>query len=247
MIYGETGSGKTKLASTFPDPLFLVPANEGSELTLLGTDFPFVKIGRDDNGKPMAARHHMGLVLETLETRHAKMLKCYAEASATDSDDERAALEAAAVEAFPWQTIVVESLSHYCDMLVEDLSRGGTKSMDMQAWGALGSHLRSVHARLRNFDCHVVFTALAKLVEGASGGAVAGKPNITGQMADKLPSACDVIGYCETMPGGTKGAPRIFRTHFEKYKQFPARSRFPGFPKFADNFTFAQVQSHLGL
>lgn len=233
-LYGQTGAGKTTCASTFPAPLFLVPANEGSELSLRGKNLSFVRLGRRADGATVPVRAHFSEVLTELERRHAQMRQALAKGD-----------EEVAHAAFPWQTIVVESLTHLGDMLVEDVSMNGTKKMDQQGWGLISSFLRTVHSRLRNLDCHVVYTALAKTSESESG-AVLGGPNLIGSTAEKLPSACDVIAYCEELPGSKPEQPR-FRAHFRKHSYWVARSRFSTFPAHLDNFTFAQVEQHLGL
>lgn len=233
-LYGQTGAGKTTAASTFPAPLFLVPANEGSELSLRGKALPFVRLGKRADGSVVPVRQHLSEILTDLEKRHAAMRACVQKGD-----------EAGADAAFPWQTIVVESLTHLGDMLVEDVSQNGSRKMDQQGWGAISSFLRTLHSRLRNLDCHVVYTALAKTTESESG-SVMGGPNLIGSTAEKLPSACDVIAYCEELPGSKPEAPR-FRAHFRKHSFWVARSRFASFPAHLDNFTFAQVETHLGL
>lgn len=234
-FYGATGSGKTTVASTFPSPLFLVPANEGSELTLRGKHLQFIRLGKTPEGKVIPVRQHLSTILTDLEKRHEQM-----RVALSKGDD------AAAHAAFPWQTIVVESLTHLGDMLVEDVSGYGTKKMDQQGWGLISSFLRTLHSRLRNLDVHVVYTALQKTTENEQSGVITGSPNLIGQTAEKLPSACDVIGYCEEQPVPKGGEPK-YRVHFRKHLYWPARSRFRGFPDHVDNFEFAQVQRHLGL
>jgi hypothetical protein len=128
-------------------------------------------------------------------------------------------------------------------MLVEDVSNYGKNKMDQQGWGLISSFMRTLHSRLRNLDVHIVFTSLAKTAEDDQGKITSGGPNLIGQTAEKLPSACDVIAYCEEQPGKTP----TYRVFFRKYRWWAARSRFPGFPEFSDNFTFASVQQHLGL
>lgn len=234
-LYGPTGSGKTTAASTFPAPLFIVPANEGSELSLRGRDLPFVRVGKRADGKVVPARQHLGEILTDLEKRHAQM---------------RVALNAgdqvAADAAFPWQTIVIESLTHLGDMLVEDVSNYGQKKMDQQGWGVISTFLRTVHSRLRNMEVHVVYTSLAKTQESESGGITTGGPSLIGSMAEKMPSACDVIAFMEEVPA-PKGEPPVYRAHFRKYRWWAARTRFSGFPDHVDNFAFDRVASHLGL
>lgn len=234
-LYGATGSGKTTAAATFPRPLLLVPSNEGSELTLRGRDVPFVKLGKDLSGRVIPVRQHLQQIMTDLERRHAQLQAAL-----------RAGDEAAADAAFPWETIVVESLTHLGDMLVEDVSNFGQRKMDQQGWGLISTFLRTLHARLRNMDVHVVYTALSKLTESDSG-SVSGGPALIGSMADKLPSACDVIAYFEETPPLQKGDRPTYRAHFRKYKFWPARSRFAAMPDHVDNFDFAAVQQYTGL
>lgn len=227
-LFGATGSGKTTIAATFPDPLFLVPANENSFVTLLDhkQEYSYLTLGKDaSTGEPVKARQHMEQVLDWLDAR-------YRRACAGDA------------QAFPWQTIVVESLTHYTDLVVEDLSDFGKKQMDQAKWGHLSGHLRMIHDRLRSLDVHIVYTALATVKEVKGHDASVGLPNLTGQMAEKLPSACDVIGYCEALRG-PKGD-STYRVNFRRTGPFQARSRFPRLPAFLDNFTFDDAQQYLG-
>jgi len=224
-FYGSTGSGKTTNAATFPNPLFLVPVSEGSELSLAGLGYDYIKVGRDSRGATVEPRKHMAEILKHLSTKHALMRSKLAEGD-----------EEAAMEAFPWETIVFESMTHYCAMLQDDVSGNGTHKMDQQRWGLIADHLRMVHSTLRTFDCHVVFTALSK-VDG-EGTAVEGSPDIVGKMARMLPSACDVIGFCENVPAtSAKGKP-LYRVHFQPYRVYPARTRFREIPGVVENFDF---------
>ncbi len=220
-LYGDSGAGKTHAAATFPAPFFICPSNEGSIHTLQGMDVPFVEVD---------GRQKMFEIISYLENQMDKLLK----------GDE---------DAFPWETIVVESLSHYCDLLIEDISARGMKKMDMQGWGHLTNHLRTIHARLRNLEVHVVYTSLVKTGDDGTG-----SPMMTGQMALKMPSACDYIGYCEAMPQGLN-KPTTYRVNFRQAGKFPARARqspvlvqrHGKFPDFIDDFHFSKAAPFIGL
>lgn len=209
-LYGPTGSGKTTAAATFPDPLFIVPANEKSVVSLLGRDIDYVEVH---------SRKDMGEVLAFLRDKYAAM---------TAGDE----------SAFPWQTIVIESLSHYCELLVEDISKKGQTKMDQQAWGLLSSHLRTVHSTLSDMDVHVVYTSLEQVDDAG-----VGRPLMTGKNAIMVPSACDVIGFCEAVPGGKRPT---YRVHFQQFGRYPARSRFSGLSAHIDDFHFDRVRDSLG-
>jgi hypothetical protein len=178
-------------------------------------------------------RTTLNAILGMLEERHTKMRKFL-----TDGKPDEAAT------VFPWETIVLESMTHLCAMLQDDISNNGQIKMDQQKWGIMSDYLRTVHTRLRGLDCHVVFTALAK-VDGEEGSVHEGAPDITGKMARLLPSACDAIGYCETLDSGNAKTPPVYRVHFRQHRVFPARTRFRGMPAVVNNFTFGAIEQFL--
>ena len=242
-FYGPTGTGKTSAAATFPAPLFLVPASEGSELTLHQVDVPYMKLGRDDSNNPVPIREHLDAILDWVESQHRTMRQHLAKAGSATDPAVTEAEYAAADAAFPWQTIVVESMTHLCAMLQDDVSQNGKIKMDQQRWGIMSDYLRTLHTRLRCLDCHVVFTALAK-VDGEEGSTQEGCPDIPGKMSRLLPSACDAIGYCETRDAGGKNPP-VYTVHFRQHRVYPARVRFRGVPAAVQDFTFGKIEPFL--
>lgn len=216
-LYGDTGSGKTTAAATFPNPVFILPKNEGSIATLRGLDVPYYEVV-DLNSKVERGVGGMTQIIKELEDTYF-----------TDPD------------AFPFDTIVIESISHYADLVVEDLTNGGQTMMDQQKWGKLQAHMRNLQSRLRNLDVHVVFTALAK-IDKNDDKVVIGEPLIQGQTAKKLPSSCDVIGYCEEVSAKNM---QKWRVHFRRTGPYVARTRFKGLPAVVDNFDFEEVKSSL--
>lgn len=215
-LIGETGGGKTTAAATFPKPYFIVPKNEQSIITLMGQDVDYIEVvGK--KGKPPAT-YGLEDVLSELEVLY----------NASPDD-------------FPYDTIVIESLSHYLDLVVEDLTRGSKLDMDWSKWGVLSGHLRNVQARLRNLDVHVVFTSLAEFKGGGDNGQSKGEPLMQGRMKKLLPAACDIIGFCECIPG----KPMRYVTHLVPHKGVAARSRFRGTPARIENFSFAEIEPYI--
>lgn len=214
-FYGESGCGKTTAASTFPEPLFLVPSNEKSYVTLMGRGIDYVEIfGQKGDGR------YMGLepVVSELEREY------YANPTS-----------------FRYETIVVESLTHYGEQLQEELTDGNKRQMDQQRWGLFGAHLRNIHSRLRNMDVHIVYTCLVKEPDNAD---IVAVPMMQGRSAVVIPSACDVIGYCTH----TAGKPPVYEIHFQKYRgRYPARTRFSRMPPKVVNFNFAEMEPYLSV
>jgi hypothetical protein len=223
-FYGATRSGKTELAATFPKPLFIVPQNEASITTLMGRDIPYVLCGspfgsydeekgvggligmRDKNGN-----QEIG-ILDSLERLYKKNPKT-----------------------FPYETIVLESMSHYTDLVEEHLTAGATKQMDPLAWGKMKDHLRHVQTRLRAMQVHVVFTCLDELKTNEKSGVTIGGPLMSGKAARTLPSSCDAIGYCR------RAGDRFF-VHFKNFGHYQAGSRFTRMPSQIENFSFKAVE-----
>jgi len=218
-LYGESGSGKTTAAASFPNPLFLVPANERSVTTLAGQDYPYVEI-TGQNGPLTQDGSAGGLeaVLSALESQY------YADP-----------------DAFPYDTLVIESLSHYVDLVQEEMTERNSRPMEQRHWGLLAAHVRNVQTRLRKLEVHVVYTALAAIKQD-DGGAILGGPLIPGQSAVKLPSACDIIGYCEAPSSAKKPT---YTIHFRRRGHYFARSRFRGMPAAVPHFSYDAVQPYL--
>lgn len=206
-FYGGTRSGKTTAASTFPRPLFIQPKLEDSQITLQGmahVDYIFTwGIERTNE------------ILIELEARSAKAQALWAK------NTDEAIAEGDAL--FPWQTIVVESLTHYCDHLVEELTRGSMLDMDQQKWGKLSSHLRNIHARLRSLPVHIVYVALDKRIHNKKGDLVGADFAFPGQQSERLPSACGSVVHFERIPGNPRD---IFRAHLAKHSVFAAGTRY---------------------
>lgn len=237
-LYGGTGSGKTRAAATFPKPFFWVPDNENSHLSLRDRDLPYTILGKE-NGRRVKVRQQVASNLAELKKManeaDAYLARAYEadDAGETEKADE---FFAKADKAFPYQTIVTESLTHLNELLVEEIGAGGTGAskgkMDQQKWGELATFYRNMNNALRSLPVHVVYTSLDTFDADSE----TGLPYISGKTARVLPSACDVVGYCEEA-SGPKGE-SVYRIHFRRYRAREARSRFATLPRFVDNFDF---------
>lgn len=217
-FYGPSGSGKTQLCSSFPRPVFIIPKNEGSIVTLRGQDIPYYE-SIDMSSQVRSGVGGLNRILDELER--------------TYSEDP---------QNFPFDTIVLESLTHYSELVVEEISaQPGFKQMSPREWGEVASHFRNVHSRLSNMQVHVVYTSLERIDKNDAGVVIAG-PFLSGAAAIKLPSACDVIGFTEVQQskGGTK-----YNVHFKKHGFFPARSRFDALPDVVEDFHFDDIAQFL--
>ena len=232
-FYGKSRAGKTTAAGTFPRPLFLVPKQEGSHMTLLGRkDVDFVLL---EGTKTMTE------ILNDLDARHSRAAALWRK-----GDEESLAK---ADEQFPWGTIVVESITHYCDLLQEELTNGDTTQMSQWKWGKISTHLRHVQTRLRNLPVHAIFTSLdEELFEKDNEGRsilTGGRPMFPGKMTFKLPSACDCIVHFERKSANPNS---IYTAHFEPHGVWLAGCRPPQLKgiKKLQPFQFSEVSKHFG-
>lgn len=132
-------------------------------------------------------------------------------------------------DGLPGQTLVLDSLSHYADLVVEEIATGRKGGMDQQGWGALATHFRLLQQRLRNLDLHVIYTSLAETLTNDTGAAIGGRPRLMGSARDMLPSACDLILYLDVRDSVGQAAP-IHRAYSRPKAGYMARSRFNTLP-----------------
>lgn len=217
-FYGDSRSGKTSIAATFPKPLFIVPQNEGSHKTLLGRDIDYVEVtGATHPFNPKTGVGGMQAILQDLKALYLK-------------DPNK----------FPYDTIVVDALSHYTDLALADFASKGADNR--QVYGKLGDHLREINNVLRSMDVHVVYIALASMSEvNENATHQVGGPLIPGKTQFKLPAACEMLGYVEAGSGKDKR----YRVHFERYKCFIAGARFGKLPRVIENFDFTEIEQYL--
>lgn len=213
--YGGPGSGKTLLASQFPQPFFGFVHNENSEVTLRGmltSGMPirYVKFGVPPQG---SRADSIIPVRKDIEDLVNFML--------VSRDD------GTLYQKFGY-TFVIDNMTHLNDLVVAEisdmvLSRDDKKGqMHKQKWGLLRNfylHLRDV---LWQLPMHIIFISHATVHKDALNNVTFAGPALQGQGADLLPSSCDALGFCEQDPQGNR------LVHFQKFGNYPARHRYAG-------------------
>ena len=140
-LYGDSRSGKTRSCATFPRPVFLVPYNEQSITTLRGMDVAYYEVTGMKGDVTNGSGGLENILLE-LENEYYR-----------DPNE------------FPYETVVLESISHYSDLVADELTRGGKVFMDQAKWGQFLSHFRNIQARLRNMEVHAVLPRSPRLTK----------------------------------------------------------------------------------
>jgi hypothetical protein len=131
IVGGKSSSGKTHFASTWPKPLFLSDATEGGAATLESMDR---SMWWDEKAPPEVWEIENMLEMPRL---------------VTDLLSRKAA--------FPWQTIVIDSLSIYAGRVLRELKGADPKQDGRQRYGELSDALSSLVARMHALPAHIVW------------------------------------------------------------------------------------------
>ncbi len=219
-IYGDTRSGKTSAAATFPRPLILVPQNENSVTTLAGRKFDYLIV--KDRSSPFNEKVGMGgmdAILKRIETEYHK-----------DPN------------AFPYDTIVCDALTHYAELVQDEMTQGAKVAMDVQKYNLVTAHFRNIHARLTNMQVNVVYCALSKIDEKSD----KGDAYLSKKVAEILPSSCEVYAHMTVKDQGRdkdgKDLPRIYTMHTRTHGVWKAGTRFHRLPPTIQNFDYNKIK-----
>lgn len=219
-LYGDTGTGKTTAAASFPRPLFLVPVNEKSVTVLSGRKFPYVLI--KDWSAPFEESKGVGgmnAVLQRIEMEYKR-----------DPN------------AFPYDTIVAEALTHLAELFKDELTQGSKVSMDVQKYDKLTSYFRGMHARLSQLDTHVVYCALAQVDEKTS----RGDAYLSKKIKEIIPSSCEVYAYLTAADKGKDKngipLPKDYKMYTTPHGEWKARTRYRNLPPVMHNFKFDDIK-----
>lgn len=208
-LFGGMRSGKTTSAATFPTPFFIGAPNENGIQTLQGRgDINYIVPGETDHLKTMDEMSELLTAIHADATRLAPIQ--FRE---------------------KWgETIIWDSLSHYADAVVNQLTtRKDPKTSNLmrvdtnqQTWGVLRSHLTNIRDILFRLPCHVVITALDDTTTDERGNITWQGPRVQGAAGELIPSSCELVGFCES------SGPDTFVVYFQKYGRVEAGTRLKG-------------------
>ena len=194
LSYGDTRSGKTRFAATWPRPLFLSDVTESGWNTVANMgDDTFFEPGR----KPQV----WGI------EKMSDMMEAY-----------QAALPLIAGKKV--ETVVIDSLTFYSDMYLAGLigAQGGKPDM-RRAYGDLGIHLRDLRIKWHSLGANVVWLCLAKHPEKNDAGIIVepGGPMVPGAQGAKFGPGCDSVLYHRSKSGPTGASWEIRTKHYNGF------------------------------
>lgn len=198
LIYGDSRSGKTTFAGSFPRPLFLADATEGGWDSLMNPpeDGLF-----EPSVKPLV------WAIETMTDMAEAMAKA-----------------APLIAQGRVKTIVIDSLTFYTDLYLASLLRLQGKPDMRQIYGTLGNHLRDLRVQMHGLGCNIVWLALTK---HPSEDDPMGGPMIPGQQAAKFMAGVHYVFHARTHQEkrGQELLPMQFQVRTRKFMNYIAGNR----------------------
>lgn len=215
LVYGDSGNGKTVFSTSFPGPIKVF----------------------DFDGKVMSAASYWGQKdaerLGTIDAEDFQSMNAHPE-QYVKFFTMLTQLEATARQggAFPWKTIVLDSLTTWCDALMREIVRqnpgikGAAPGLPgLQHYGLFGSKFREQLSRLLALPCNIVVTAHIDITKDEMTGEILRKPLVIGRNASYLPIIFGEVyrAFAETKDGKTE-----YWAQTQASGQWIARTQIPG-------------------
>lgn len=169
--YGDTRSGKTRFAGTFPNTVFISDASERGWVTLQTMpEEQFYHPGQGPVVLPVADQADMIYAMSVAER--------WVRLGYIDS-------------------VVIDSITFYAESWYQHehqkmLAVAGAKGVDTRAlFGALANHLANTRVQIHKWPCNVAWLALASAPDDDNPGG----PMLSGKSRQRFPAGCDHIFY----------------------------------------------------
>ena len=220
--YGDTRTGKSVFAATFPRPLIIGDTIERGWKSVLTM--------------PDAMRFEPDVepIVWGVEAMN-DLSKMYGQMDAL-------------IASGRISSISFDAFSFYCDFFLSNIVRLQTKPDQRGAFGDLGRHLREVYTQLQQRRVNVIWNCLAKHPDIDDKGVLVakGRPMIPGQQADKFSAGVDFLFYSRVE---TINKVDHYRIHTRNYGNYLAGHR-EGInaDRLPDPFTgsYSDLITHLG-
>lgn len=118
-----------------------------------------------------------------------------------------------------YQTVVIDPMDEFLNMLIEQVSGGG--SMSLPKWGEAKNVMRKFIRAVKNSGKHVVF--VAHETEKVDGDVLIREPKLAANLSGELVDLCDVVGHLRIDKSGA----RVLRVQPEE--KYRAKDRYDAF------------------
>lgn len=199
LIYGESGIGKTFIASTLPGKTLIISAEKGL-LSLSNFDIDVVDISVNDEGKVLNKTSRLEEFKKLQVLLHSKEIQ--------DKYD----------------NIFIDSVTEIAQNIVEHLSdKYKDKSDTMKLWGDYNKEITLIIKLMRDLPkFNVIMTALVKFDKDDQDQRYA-MIDLQGSILNKIPQFFDEVFYYNMAIGEDKKLKRVLQT--SKSDRFVAKDR----------------------
>jgi len=201
LVYGDTGTGKTRFTGTWPSP-FVIDTDRGG-LTLRKKSIPFIALKRGDQVYKKVIS-----ILQTLQKGDPPFNEMKIETIVIDS------LTALT------DMLIVESMLFPTGG--RSIKRPVNTKPEWDDYACVQARLKSIIGFAKDMDFHFVCTAGTKLEKDDALGTFVGKPNLIGGFRDLVSYEFDEVYFLDSEGNGSKTIYTLFAT---KYRYFEAKSR----------------------
>lgn len=172
LVYGESGNGKTTLASTIEEPVLVISAESGL-LSLSGYDLDVIDLTRADNDAVIPEHRrfeYLLKVIEYLQTEEAR-------------------------KKYKW--VFIDSLSEISEYLMASLKEEfPEKEQELKRWGILVQRMKGLVKIVRDLPSfHVVFTGLSEIEKDQDGRRYKTVSLLGRKSAQDIPALFDLVFY----------------------------------------------------
>jgi thymidine kinase len=224
LLYGPSGTGKTELASTFPNPHF-IDLDRGL-LSLSGKDIKYITISAKETTDPDFLAIPKGDRYAKADpfTKAMKLAEYWAN-TLTEDD-----------------TLVVDSISFLNEYAVDYILKIANQATPrIQDWGAAQGMLSDFLEQLNDVKCNVIIIAHNQFVKDEQSGFVSWLPDTIGKLATKISVYFDEVYLTGVERGrGNERDKVIYYIETVPTRATTAKSRL-GLPNRIDDPTYAKL------
>ncbi len=215
LIWGKPGTGKTKIAATFPDPHF-VDLDDGM-LTVRGQDVNYITI----TDQPTTDPDFLAMCKELPEIKKGTP---YPEQSRFEKA--QIAIGNYAATLTDKQTLVIDSLTFYSQSAFDHIMEVEKPKDNRQVYGAAQKLISATLDILKDRPCHVVLLAHVKTNTDEHGNITTIVPQTTGNaLAAVLPGHFDEVWRTEVEMDKKDPSKHVYVMHTAPMKKENAKSR----------------------
>jgi len=223
LFYGPAGTGKTTLASTYPNPHF-VDLDNGM-LSLRGKDINYITI----SAKETKDEDFINLVGKQFAkadpyTKTIKLVEAWANTLTAED------------------TLILDSLTFLNDFALEYVLKLANQSTPrIQDWGAAQKLLESIFTILNDTDCNLIIIAHDQFIKDDSSGVISWLPQTIGKLATKVSIYFDEVYRFISEPGiGAKKGNNTYVIETKPTRTTTAKSRLD-LPARIENPTYEKI------